>query len=1073
MIYRVCGRAGSGKTEYMLSLLGDIMSSGGNAVVIVPEQQSLDYERMVFSRFGSEANMKCEILNFERLPNRTYREYGGLQTTCVDASGRDLLMALAVENTLPELKSYKNMAFDADFVKSTAEEVSLLKQNGVTTELLRKASDELPSALSDKISDIVKIADEYEKLLSKIGIDSSDSLTVYAENLAEMSFFAGKTVIIDSFYSFTWQEHRIIDAIARQATDVYISFLYDGDDKTGLFDEVSGSYLRVSRGFEVKDIILPFNRRFERDSLAFVEENIWKTTDAVFEGDDGGISFILCRSVFEECEAAASAVVSLLKTGMRMREIAVIARNCKDYDGIIDAVLKKHGINAFVSSKDDLSEKSLAVFVLSAIEACVDGFSLSSVKKYIKSGYSGLSPRSARLLLRYASTWDIRGKTWIGDEPWLENPDGYIEVLSDRQKRELAEVNAARKVISEQLSALYAVFDNDGLTVIDAARAIYTHLISCGADKAIIKKATLCRRQNDEDGAQKLLQLWEQVISSMEQLVAVCPDKQITSDRLLFMLRLAFSEHKVGTIPLYDDAVTIGDASMIRAGNAKAVILLGVNDGVFPGFAQAGGLLKDDELALLEGRGVVLGDTAKRRRAQEKLYFYTAITSAACKVTVIYNNARPSRPSVAALRLMRLLPDAPSKVFGESFDDISFSPSAAAEHIGEMPSSVAERLTEMGLNMAERAAQFTLCDSRAKVDMHTNSLFLSPSRLEKYSYCAFSYFGRYVLKLIQNKKATFDYPEIGTFVHRILELFIASRVKNGAFVNPNDDEIRTSVDKLTDEYIFAVCRGKGDRRFKYICTRLKNTLFLLLRNICDELSGGEFIPVAFEKKLDGSETVISSPGGVKVTICGTVDRVDEYTSGGKTYLRVVDYKTGATVFSKKALKEGLGLQMFLYMFALCSKENKIPAGVLYVPASLAPDREATFDDAADTEAFLKKRFRRSGLLIDDVTVVNAMENGIGGIYLPAKLKKDETFDYRSSVSSVEKLGKLKLSIESYIGKLADELASGNMSVSPLKLDPDHNACRFCDMKSVCRLFGDNKVVREHSETQIDIGDSND
>ena len=42
MLYRVCGRSGSGKTEYMLSLLGDIIFSGGDPVVIVPEQQSLD-----------------------------------------------------------------------------------------------------------------------------------------------------------------------------------------------------------------------------------------------------------------------------------------------------------------------------------------------------------------------------------------------------------------------------------------------------------------------------------------------------------------------------------------------------------------------------------------------------------------------------------------------------------------------------------------------------------------------------------------------------------------------------------------------------------------------------------------------------------------------------------------------------------------------------------------------------------------------------------------------------------------------------------------------------------------------
>ncbi len=1071
MIYRVCGRSGSGKTEYMLSLLGDIMSSGGYAIVIVPEQQSLDYERVVFTRFGAEANLKCEILNFERLPNRTYREFGGLQNTCIDSAGRDLLVAMAVENVSSELKAYKNVAFDADFVKSTAEEIALLKQNGVTSDDLAKASEELPKALSAKISDIAQISAEYGRLLNGIGNDASDSLTLYADRLGGMPFFKGKTVIIDSFYSFTWQEHRIIDEIARQADSLYISFLYDGDDTTGVFEETLTSYRRVSRGFDVKDIVLPFNKRAKLCSLSFAEEHLWKNTADVFEDDDGGFEFISCRSSFEECEAAAAAITKLLKQGMRMRDIALIARNCKDYDGVIDAVLKKHGVNTFLSLKDDLSEKPLAVFVLSAIEACADGFSLQAVKKYIKSGYTGLTPRSAQLLLRYASTWNMRGKTWINDEPWLGNPDGYIETPTKRQIAELREVNAAKRIVSEQLSALYAVFSDEELTAGGAARAIYTHLLSCGADKATLKKADSCRRSRDEDGAAKILQLWEQVIASIDQLSVVCRDRHINASQLLFMMKLAFSEHKVGTIPLFDDAVTVGDASMVRAGNARAVILLGVNDGVFPASGEDTGLLKDDELMLLEGKGISLGDTSKRRRAQEKLYFYTAVTSAVCHVTVIYNGARPSRPSVAALRLMRLFPNMKKREFGKEFFDQSFSPSAAAENIKKMPEQAVEKLTLMGLNMKERTADFPLCDSRANVTLQAKSLFLSPSRLEKYTYCAFSYFGRYVLKLTKNKKAAFDYPEIGTFVHRILELYIASRVKNGVFENPEDGDIRDSIERMTDEYIMSICSGKADRRFKYICTRLKRTLFLLIRNICDELANGEFVPVSFEKKLSGDETVIYSPNGVKVNVCGTVDRVDEYTSGGKTYIRVVDYKTGSTVFSKKALKEGLGLQMFLYLFSLCAKEGKEPAGVLYVPASLAPGREATPEEAADTQAFLQKRFRRSGLIVADKKIAGAMENGIRGVYLPARLKKDETFDYHSSVSSVEQLGKLKLSVENYIGKLADELAGGNMCVAPLKLDADHNACRFCDMKTVCRLALDNSIAREHSEIQIEMGDN--
>ncbi|MEG2118403.1 MAG: hypothetical protein RRY76_04280, partial [Clostridia bacterium] len=65
MIYRICGRSGSGKTEYLLSVADEILSSGGECIILVPEQESLDYEKKVFTRFKSKANLKCEILNFE------------------------------------------------------------------------------------------------------------------------------------------------------------------------------------------------------------------------------------------------------------------------------------------------------------------------------------------------------------------------------------------------------------------------------------------------------------------------------------------------------------------------------------------------------------------------------------------------------------------------------------------------------------------------------------------------------------------------------------------------------------------------------------------------------------------------------------------------------------------------------------------------------------------------------------------------------------------------------------------------------------------------------------------------
>ena len=104
MLYRIAGRSGSGKTEYIKTLIGEKSQSKIPCVVIVPVQQSMEYEKDIFTRFGSSANLYIEVLTFDRLPNRTYREYGGLAASYVDDGGRALLMAHALHNVKDKLR---------------------------------------------------------------------------------------------------------------------------------------------------------------------------------------------------------------------------------------------------------------------------------------------------------------------------------------------------------------------------------------------------------------------------------------------------------------------------------------------------------------------------------------------------------------------------------------------------------------------------------------------------------------------------------------------------------------------------------------------------------------------------------------------------------------------------------------------------------------------------------------------------------------------------------------------------------------------------------------------------------
>ena len=54
--------------------------------------------------------------------------------------------------------------------------------------------------------------------------------------------------------------------------------------------------------------------------------------------------------------------------------------------------------------------------------------------------------------------------------------------------------------------------------------------------------------------------------------------------------------------------------------------------------------------------------------------------------------------------------------------------------------------------------------------------------------------------------------------------------------------------------------------------------------------------------------------GSLVSLTGIIDRVNVLKKDGEVYVRVVDYKTGAKEFSVSDAKEGLNLQLLIYLF---------------------------------------------------------------------------------------------------------------------------------------------------------------
>jgi len=233
-------------------------------------------------------------------------------------------------------------------------------------------------------------------------------------------------------------------------------------------------------------------------------------------------------------------------------------------------------------------------------------------------------------------------------------------------------------------------------------------------------------------------------------------------------------------------------------------------------------------------------------------------------------------------------------------------------------------------------------------------------------------------------------------------------------------------------------------------------------NAAEELFHSQFRPIAFELGFGRREElppVELTVDDVTISVSGFVDRVDGWVHDGRLYLRVVDYKTGRKSFDLTEVWNGLGLQMLLYLFALEDRGESLyglpveGAGVLYLPArdALVRGSRTMSDELWRKE--VSKELKRSGLILDDTAVLEAMEPAKQGEYrfLPLKVSKTTGAISGDALVSAERLGRLGRHIQNILKEICRELARGDVSADPYWRGPEKNACRYCDYAAACHF----------------------
>ena len=1078
MLHILTGPAGSGKTGEVLRR----MEKNGRErpqLLLVPEQASFETEQRFCRANGNRAGLYGEVLTFTRLENRVLSLAGGAARTVLDEGGRLLMMYAALRSVSANLTVFAMPSRKPEFLNSLIATVDELKSWCVTGADLIRAGEGTEGLDGDKLRDLGLIFSAYEAMTARGGLDPRDRLTRLAEKLGEHAYCLDKDVWLDGFTDFTPQQGLVLERLLRQAHTVTVTLAMDpGREREEVFAIARRTAVRLKRmaekaGCPVTEEEIEARAVGRTEPLRHLEAGLFSLPPEPYEGPwDGSVSVSCLPTPRDEVRWAAGVIRDLAEDGYRYREIILTARSMERYRDHIREVFAEYGIPVFQSEKTDVLQKPIFTLITAALDAVSGGYEYEDMFRYLKTGLAGITPDQCDRLENYVRTWDLWGSRWTARKDWTMHPEGYQKSFTQEDRALLAELNDLRRKVAEPLETFRR---SAGETVRTQGMALYAFLESIGAPDALEARSAQLLERGEPELAREYSQLWEIFCGALEQCVALLGDMEDSLADFTRLMKLLLSRYTVGSIPASLDRITAGEAHRLANRSARAVILMGADDGAIPLVKPGQGLLTDRDRELLEGFGLELAPRLEDELGRENTIVYAICTQPTDRLYVSWPAAAggETRPSFLVERLRALFPLCGTPAVPP------LSPDQLVTLASRDPDARTALEEDWGeaFRRLDRAAHWER--GRLSPDavrrLYGEKVAMSASRMDRYKSCHFAYFLQYGLEARPRRRAGFDAPVYGTFVHYVLEHVLRAARERGGAASCTDEEVRALTREAVTGYVSAQLGGMEHQtpRFRYLFRRLQAGVQAVVDNVIDELRASDFQPVLFELGFGSGQDlppVEVRANGVTLRISGFVDRVDGWEKDGRLYLRVVDYKTGRKSFDLTEVWNGLGLQMLLYLFTLEEKGEKLfdlppaSAGVLYLPA-----RDALIDgsrtmDEAERRAKLDRELKRDGLILDDEEVIRAMEHPESGMrFLPLRVSAKTGAISGNVLVTAERLGRLRRHTGRILEDICREIAAGNIDADPFWRGPSKNPCQYCDYKQVCQ-FREDKDRRRWAPT---------
>ena len=980
-----------------------------------------------------------------------------------------------------------------------------LKKHGVSLDNLETLKENIEDTyLESKLNDIYTVYSQFQEKIKNNYIDENDSLTILKEQLDSTNMFDNTEIYIDEFVGFTKQEYDIIEKLLEKAYKVTISITSDElyktkDASNDIFytnKETISKILKIAKANNIK-VEEPIKReeiyRFKNKELNHIEENLYNFPYKKFNEDVANLKLFLANNQYSEVENIARTIVKLVRDeGYRYRDIAIITKNIDTYSNLCKAIFNEYNIPVYIDEKRDLSQNILVKYLISILDVFSKNWTYDSVINYIKSGFTNISQEDIYLLENYALEWNVRGSLWY-------KQDWNFRDADEKGEEQIAHLNELRRNIVNPLVKL-----KNNLSGKKSAKQIsenlYKFFIENKIDEILAEKINKLNEAQEVSISAEYETSWKIIMQVLDEIVLVFGDENITFETYMQILKTGLGESKLGTIPMAQDEVTVGDVDRSRSHKIKILFIIGLNDGMFPGTTKAEGFLNDADRQKIQEKGIELAKGTVDRIYEDNFNIYKAFTTAEERMYLSYSSSdmegKSLRQSILVSRIKKIF----TKLQEESdiiqrkseictkqntFEELlinlrDFRDGKEIDPIWFKIYNIFDNDTEWKpkLESAIKALSYTNVPEKITKEnvekMYGDVLKTSVSRLEQYSSCPFSYYLKYGLKL--NEKETFNLEAVdtGTFMHDVIDSFFArldeQEINIKQITDEEIEEIVTEIiqDKLNlnKNYIYTV-----SAKYKILAGRLKKVVTTSMKYIVQSIKQSEFEVFGHEIEFGGKgqykPITVKTDDGKRVEIIGKIDRVDILKNPDGTYVRIIDYKSSIKNIDLNQVVSGLQLQLLTYLNETCKVEDFLPAGVLYFNLSnpsISSEKNMTDEEI---ENKIKQEFKMKGLILADVNIIRKMDTKIDetgtSTIIPAGIKKDgEINNLKTSAISKEQFNYLQKYMNKLIKQISESILAGNIEVKPyyntkLKTTP----CTYCKYRSICR-FDENSATNKYN-----------